>query len=550
MVNQIGERILASRKGAGLSLRALADIAGISHTAKESLDRYFDSILIDMDEVDAANFLLHFTQTAFSYKTDGEQFGYEKFFFPEEIFHFKYADCEDRSVFFSYLVNEYLNLSVVGLNYPGHIATAVNFSKKTDGMYFQIGENRYVICDPTYINAPVGLCMPEYVNADVKVLQLNNSHINNTNEDKVWNSLLNKGYVRTNYENDMVKTKSNEYYMTGVLQDSVLINGELIRYNDFSEILFICKTDHEGSLIDYNLINGGGLLLPAGIFQLDNRIYLSGYFNNLITCQDDTLNANSDKDMFIASFDNELNLLWIKTTSLFVGNPNVNQYFNFVINISGEIIAKSNINEQSFYSQKPIFNNGKDIVFKGFYPAINSIVAESQIYDKQNTYEFAKLLNKITQSFISKHYDSKSASLFAFLTILESGKIKLKSKEILATILTINPDFEKDYPKLYKNIRDIVNIRNKNNIITIKVKTLDDFRIKGLIIENNARISVKSYQNGNIQISVLSGMFYKPFIRKHKINYIKLYKNTGNLIINYDTDNDQKKLNLEKDLLK
>lgn len=33
MVNQIGERILAARKGAGLSLRALADIAGISHTA-------------------------------------------------------------------------------------------------------------------------------------------------------------------------------------------------------------------------------------------------------------------------------------------------------------------------------------------------------------------------------------------------------------------------------------------------------------------------------------------------------------------------------------
>ena len=91
--------------------------AGVSSFVKESLDQNIEPAIAEMTETEAANFLLNFVQTAFDYQTDQEQFGYEKFFFPEEIFHYKYCDCEDRSVFYAYLVNEYLRLPVAGLNY-------------------------------------------------------------------------------------------------------------------------------------------------------------------------------------------------------------------------------------------------------------------------------------------------------------------------------------------------------------------------------------------------------------------------------------------------
>ena len=40
------------------------------------------------NEADAANILINFVQTAFQYQTDGQQFGYEKPFFVEELFYY------------------------------------------------------------------------------------------------------------------------------------------------------------------------------------------------------------------------------------------------------------------------------------------------------------------------------------------------------------------------------------------------------------------------------------------------------------------------------
>lgn len=118
-----------------------------------------------MQEEEAVNFLLAFVQKAFAYKTDQDQFGYEKYFFVEEALHYPYSDCEDRSALFSWLVRELLGLKTVGLHYPGHMTTGVALKtapKNGAGVEWQ-GE-RYTIADPTYINAGVGMAMPSYAN--------------------------------------------------------------------------------------------------------------------------------------------------------------------------------------------------------------------------------------------------------------------------------------------------------------------------------------------------------------------------------------------------
>ncbi|MDR1860941.1 MAG: hypothetical protein LBR06_08505 [Bacteroidales bacterium] len=119
----------------------------------------------------AVNMLLNFVQTAFAYKTDDEQFGYEKPLFVEETFYYPYCDCEDRSILFSCLVRTLLGLDVVFLEYPNHLATAVCFNAAVAGDYLTVGQKKYVICDPTYIGAGVGKTMPQYQNSSVKVLQ-------------------------------------------------------------------------------------------------------------------------------------------------------------------------------------------------------------------------------------------------------------------------------------------------------------------------------------------------------------------------------------------
>lgn len=116
-----------------------------------------------MGEEEAVDFLLAFVQHAFAYKTDIEQFGREKYFFVEDSLYYPYNDCEDRSVMFSWLVHELLGLKSVGLLYPGHMTTAVLLKQvRPEFATVSYQGERYVIADPTYIGASVGMAMPSY----------------------------------------------------------------------------------------------------------------------------------------------------------------------------------------------------------------------------------------------------------------------------------------------------------------------------------------------------------------------------------------------------
>ena len=89
---------------------------------------------------------------------------------PEETLLYPYSDCEDRSILFSFLVNNLTGLKVVGLDYPEHIATAVKFNTPVKGDAINHNGARYVVCDPTYINADVGMTMPKYKRGPVSVI--------------------------------------------------------------------------------------------------------------------------------------------------------------------------------------------------------------------------------------------------------------------------------------------------------------------------------------------------------------------------------------------
>jgi len=125
-----------------------------------------------MDEQQAVNFLLRFVQTSLKYKTDEEQFGKENYMFPEETLYYPYSDCEDRAVLFAWLVQSLLGLDVVGLDLPGHVATAVRFNGQVPGDAVTYNGKRYVVADPTYINASVGMTMPDYKNTKPGVIKI------------------------------------------------------------------------------------------------------------------------------------------------------------------------------------------------------------------------------------------------------------------------------------------------------------------------------------------------------------------------------------------
>ena len=145
----------------------------ISQGVKNQLYPDLRRELAGKTEAQAANLLLNLVQTGFVYGYDSEIWGCgDRPFFAEETLYYPYSDCEDRAILYSHLIRDLLDLDVVLLYYPGHLATAVCFNEEVEGDYLIYEGKRYVVCDPTYIHAPVGLTMKDMDNSLAKIIVL------------------------------------------------------------------------------------------------------------------------------------------------------------------------------------------------------------------------------------------------------------------------------------------------------------------------------------------------------------------------------------------
>lgn len=124
-----------------------------------------------LGEKESMERLLNWVQTAFVYEYDDKVWGGDRAFFAEESLFYPYCDCEDRSILISRLVRDILGLNTILIYYPGHLAMAVAFTTSVPGDYIVLDGQRYVVCDPTYIGAPVGDTMPGMDNQTAKVIR-------------------------------------------------------------------------------------------------------------------------------------------------------------------------------------------------------------------------------------------------------------------------------------------------------------------------------------------------------------------------------------------
>ena len=144
----------------------------ISQETQDSLLQQLQPLVDQLSQEDAVNFLLRLVQTGFDYKTDNVQFGGENYLFLEETIYYPGSDCEDRSVIFAWLVENLLGLQVVGLSFPGHVATAVELDSPR-GESLEYEGKVFSIADPTFIYAGVGQKMPQFKGVSPKIITYN-----------------------------------------------------------------------------------------------------------------------------------------------------------------------------------------------------------------------------------------------------------------------------------------------------------------------------------------------------------------------------------------
>ncbi len=120
----------------------------LSRTVAKSLLPQLEKLLKGLSQKEQVQLLVAFTRTAFSYKEDKDYFGRSKPMVADELFHYDFSDCEDRSALFYRLVSELMDLPMIVMAYSDHLTVAVALEESL-GQPILFEGVKYYICDPT-----------------------------------------------------------------------------------------------------------------------------------------------------------------------------------------------------------------------------------------------------------------------------------------------------------------------------------------------------------------------------------------------------------------
>lgn len=513
--------------------------ATMGRSAKESLQNSLMPAISGMDAIDATSFLLAFVQS-FDYQTDDMQFGHEKFFFPDEMFHYQYSDCEDRAVLFAYLVKRLIGLDVIGLNYPGHMATAVCFGKDVAGDFVEHDGRRYTICDPTYIGAPVGSAMPQFAQASAKIIENATKPNLADRAGKLWKIANKYGLYQGDNCKNIVFDADENAYMCGYFNGTINFMGRqmtaeatdifLAKITADNSLDFLYRIGSKGDDIAYNIILGN-----------DDSFYFNGSFNNDITIAGQTLKSENG-DMFIAKCSRKGQLDWINQAN--IGQlDSVNNTYVALFDNKGKRLWTRNYAESEDFTDYGISVDGNGNAF-----LVGSLAFASGLMNK--SYESMAIkrgfvVSNSGNSSSAEQADPGIVGLLSFIDLINSINSSLQGSTIQKEINADNPDFKTKSPEIYKRLANVEFIKNGQNIVTVRTSDGNPVDFNHFKLSNNSKFKISVFNSGNAQVDFLSGSEYNDEQTWLPLNAIKLYKTSGNVMFDYDIDHTQKTMNAQ-----
>jgi hypothetical protein len=524
--------------------------AAVSRIAKESLVETLLPMVINLPELDAANFLLNFAQTAFDYKTDPEQFGREKFFFAEEVLHYPYSDCEDRSVLFAWLVRELLNLKVIGLEYHDHVATAVHFRQDPGGSYLMHRGEKYTICDPTYINARVGMVMPQYASVSAKLHEIiNNQHFGNKS-DRIWEGIIASGGSRAGNRQDLIFDSEGNAYATGFFRGSADFGSTRLSTEGDQQGVFVAKFDPQAALVwvKQPQSTGNAVAYHIAIDQHEN-IFIAGTYRDNIRFGGITLSTD-EADVFIAKFNPQGNPLWAGKAAVDTLGASVNFIFAARYDESGQHIGTDIFLEDSDFTAYGIsFDPQGNVVLTGSSFSNTGLNLTAMQYASQADFDPVRNLKDENDRLVKQGYDPAIAGLFAAINLIKVNNVVIPGHAAQEALDRFNPDFKKTAPNVYASISRINLLKNDQGIVLINTENQRAVTIDYLRINDNAAIKVTEFRDGNIQLDVINGISVGKSVVWYNLNFVRLLKDSGDLLFDYARDNTQRVFNLKNDIL-
>ena len=523
-----------------------------SETAKNSIIETFTPLIKNLDEIDAADLLLKFVQSL-GYKTDQQAYGKERYFFPEEVIYYPYSDCEDRSVLYAFLVKTLLKKDVVGVGFPGHMATAVHFDNKPEGYFLNYSGNSYVIADPTYTGASIGMLMPLAKGKEAEIVLTGSQPEKDKNAEELWEITRNAGGSRAGFKTDIAFDKEGNAYLCGYFIKEMKLDDRTITSTYNGRDAFVAKFDKNKQPVWLNKATGAGNDIAYNIaVKDDGNIVVFGSVENDLSFGGVTISAVGAPDVFVAEYNPDGRLLWAQKAG--IDKIDHSSDFMFAAKFDGEgnkIMAKLFSESENFdHYGLTIDKDGNALITGSFYATPGMSSNDYKNYNELTNLDKPEGLVETNEELIQLQYEKTIAGLFAALNLIKYNNFELKGSDVQKAIEISGSIFPDKNKNLFDNFSKMHFIKNKGGIIIVKTDEEKPLWFSMVEVDNNARIKIIKYKSGNMAVQIFSGIYVSNGKIKLPMNKIKLYKENGDVLFDYGDDNTTKKLNLKKEILK
>lgn len=521
----------------------------------QSAEQMLEPILEPMTDVQKVAFLLQLAQSAFEYKTDIDQFDMQKYMVPDEVIHYDYSDCDDRAVLFGWLVRNYTGQKVAALLYPGHLANAVHFHKgNPPGDYVMVDGLEFVVADPTYVHAPIGLTMPDFIHVAPTAWVIDSGRYLFEQSLAVWQKLAGWGARRGNNQRDMIVGNDGNIYVTGYFTGSFASPDNTINLNRHSEqrYAFVAALNKDIQPLWAHAFESSQDATGFSVLtnEAGNIVVAGSFAENVTLGNQRIVSSDGQRDVFVAGMRPSGQLLWMKNAGL------NGQHGDNAIAYALHIDQDGNLGELHFYNDPRESSNGlfpdgaHGLVLTGTFGNTSGLRVESAPeLASRSTMDYADLLINKNQELRQSGIESSIAGLFAAIQLSKSEGVVFPGSAAQQALRKANPSFSRNFPTTFENIGKISFLRNKSGIIEIRTENGQDVFFDKMRIRNGSTVRVRSLANGDEQIDILSDIHVGQAIVWYPLNFVRLHHRSGDLLFDYRRNNSQVTLNLKKDIL-
>jgi len=505
--------------------------APVSSVLKEDLLGQIYPILSKMDRAEAAAFLQQFVEKQFGYISVNQKAGFPQSRFAEEIIASKSGDDRSKAVLFSWLVRILLHLPVVGVHFPGYYSTAVCYDTPLDGNYYFLNRDKYYITDPTFINAPIGVLIPEFKGLVPQLIDLSSSFSQPNNALNIWELALKLGARRGGTNQDVVFDRQGKAFITGYFNDK-----------RSSDIPFVACFSRGNSLQWIRKFEGNGKAFALTQTN-DDEIYIAGSFIGKIVMDEKELQTGGSKpELFIAQFSQNGELNWMNKIGMDSTAENESLSYLVKFDRSGENLTSqwSDEDERNMRNgfTKP---NETGLSFVGSVSFTTGMIPLAGMSTKSDIFnDFKNEFNKQT--------DRKShptiAGVLTLMKLLQKSGTEVTGNQLQNLLIRYNPTFQVNNALFYSAIGQVDHLKNENGIVVLKTIGGKTIQYGNLKLEDGARFNISVFDNGDLSVGIISG-FQKVVMQVAlPLNSILIDSSSGNMILDFDHDHTLKTVSL------